>query len=128
MSGSAPDTQAAKRLIAEHIDSFEKLEIIVHVQRAGFQVKPAAEIAKAIAVPLDEVDKCIQVLLREGVLDANGPWRSAVDALVQMYDDDRIEVLNQMTRAAMDRVRKEAARVFADAFVLRPKKKGDPDA
>ena len=45
-----------------------------------------------------------------------------------MYDDDRIEVLNLMTRAAMDRVRKEAARVFADAFVLRPKKKGDPDA
>ncbi len=128
MSGSAPDTQAAKRLINEVIDSFEKLEILVHVHRAGYKLEPAAGIAKAIAVPLDEVDKCIVVLQREGVLDANGPWRSAVDALVNMYDDDRIEVLNLMTRAAMDRVRKEAARVFADAFVLRPKKKGDPDA
>ena len=128
MSGSAPDTQAVKRLINEVIDSFEKLEILVHVHRAGYKLESAAAIAKAIAVPLDEVDKCIVVLQREGVFDANGPWRSAVDALVNMYDDDRIEVLNLMTRAAMDRVRKEAARVFADAFVLRPKKKGDPDA
>jgi hypothetical protein len=128
MSGSAPDTQAAKRLINEVIDSFEKLEILVHVYRAGYKLESATAIAKVIAVPVDEVDKCIVVLQREGVLDANGPWRSAVDALVNMYDDDRIEVLNLMTRAAMDRVRKEAARVFADAFVLRPKKKGDPDA
>ncbi len=128
MSGSAPDTQAVKRLINEVIDSFEKLEILVHVHRSGYKLESATAIAKAIAVPVDEVDKCIVVLQREGVFDANGPWRSAVDALVNMYDDDRIEVLNLMTRAAMDRVRKEAARVFADAFVLRPKKKGDPDA
>lgn len=45
-----------------------------------------------------------------------------------MYDDDRIEVLNLMTKTALARVRKEAARVFADAFVLRPRKKRDPDA
>ncbi len=128
MSGSAPDTQAVKRLINEVIDSFEKLEILVHVHRSGYKLESATAIAKVIAVPVDEVDKCIVVLQREGVFDANGPWRSAVDALVNMYDDDRIEVLNLMTRAAMDRVRKEAARVFADAFVLRPKKKGDPDA
>lgn len=127
MPGSA-DTQAAKRLIAEVIDSFEKLEIVVHVHRAGFQVKPAAEIAKAIAMPVDEVDKCMRALQRDGVLDASGPWRAALDALVQMYDSDRIEVMNLMTRTALERVRKEAARVFADAFVIRPKKKGDPDA
>ncbi len=128
MSGSVPDTQAVKRLIAEIIDSFEKLEIVVHVQRAGFRTAPPAEIAKAISMAVDEVETCMHALKREGVLDATGPWRSAVDALVQMYDDDRIEVLNLMTRTALERVRKEAARVFADAFVLRPKKKGDPDA
>ena len=61
------------------------------------------------------------------MLSATGPWRAALDALVTMYDDDRIEVMNLMTRTALDRVREEAARVYADAFELRPKKKGDSD-
>jgi hypothetical protein len=128
MSASAADIQAIKRLLSEIIDSFEKLEIVVHVQRAGFQLAPVRDIATAISLPVDEVDKCVQVLKREGALDPAGPWRAAVDALVQLYDDDRIEVMNLMTRTALERVRKEAARVFADAFVIRPKKKGDPDA
>jgi hypothetical protein len=128
MSASTADTQAVKRLLADVIDSFEKLEIVLHVYRAGFQVAAIRDIAKAIAVPVDEVDKCVHALQREAVLDAAGPWRPHVDALVKMYDDDRIEVLNLMTSTALERVRKQAARVFADAFVLRPKKKGDPDA
>jgi hypothetical protein len=44
-----------------------------------------------------------------------------------MYDADRIQVLNLLTKTALDRVRRQAARVFADAFVIKPsKKKGDP--
>jgi hypothetical protein len=125
---SDTQTQAVRRLVTEVVDSFEKLEILVYIQRAGFQVKPAAEIAKAISVPVDEVDRCMAVLRHHGVLDADGPWRAAVDGLVKLYDDDRIEVMNLMTRTALERVREQAARVFADAFVLRPKKKGDPDA
>lgn len=127
MSESA-DTQAVKRLLTDVIDSFEKLEIVVHVYRAGFQVAPVRELAKAVSVPVDEVEQCVEALRAQRALEPAGPWRSSLDALVKMYDDDRIEVLNLMTRTALERVRKEAARVFADAFVLRPKKKGDPDA
>jgi hypothetical protein len=127
MTASA-DTQAVQRLLTEVIDSFEKLEIVVHVHRAGFQLAPVRDIAKAISVPVDEVDKCVDVLKRDGALDPAGPWRAHIDALVKMYDEDRIEVLNLMTRTALDRVRKQAARVFADAFVIRRNKKGDPDA
>jgi hypothetical protein len=128
MTASAADTQAVKRLLKDVIDSFEKLEIVVHVYRAGFQLAPVRDIAKAISLPVDEVDKCVHALQHQGVLDPAGPWRTHVEALVNMYDDDRIEVMNLMTSAALERVRKQAARVFADAFVLRPKKKGDPDA
>jgi hypothetical protein len=128
MSASNRDTDAARRLIGTVIDSFEKLEIVVHVQRAGYRVPPAADLAKAISMPVEDVEACMPVLRAHGVLDPQGPWRAAIDALVQLYDEDRIEVMNLMTRTALDRVRKEAARVFADAFVLRPKKKGDPDA
>jgi len=129
MSGSAPDTQAARRLLAEVIDSFEKLEIAMYLHRSGFRASlDASELATALSIPLDEVRKCVKDLRDAGVLDPQGPWRSALDALVRMYDEDRIEVLNLMTRTALERVRQEAARVFADAFVLRPKKKGDDDA
>jgi hypothetical protein len=128
MPSSSADTQAVKRLVAEVIDSFEKLEIAVYVHKSGFKAAVPAEVASATSVPLHEISKCVKVLTDAGVLDAKGPWRTALDALVQMYDDDRIEVLNLMTRTALDRVRKEAARVFADAFVLRPKRKGDSDA
>jgi hypothetical protein len=125
---SAADTQAVKRLLSEVIDSFEKLEIVVYLQRAGFRLEPVRDIAKAISLPIDEVDSCLAALKAEGALEESGPWRSSIDELVKMYDDDRIEVLNLMTRTALDRVRKQAARAFADAFVIRPKKKGDPDA
>jgi hypothetical protein len=125
---SPADTQAAKRLLVDVLDSFEKLEIAVHVYRSGFKATDVGEIAKGTAVPADEVRAVLKLLTPTGVLDPQGPFRSALDALVKMYDDDRIEVLNLMTRTALDRVRQEAARVFADAFVFRPKKKGDPDA
>jgi hypothetical protein len=128
MSSAGPNTQAAKRLLADVIDSFEKLEIVVQVHKAGFAIPPTSVLASALSVPVDEIERCIKVLRDREVLTPAGPWRAAVDALVQMYDEDRIEVLNLMTRTALERVRKEAARVFADAFVLRPKKKGDSDA
>ena len=38
MSASGSNKDAIKRLIAEVIDSFEKLEIVVHVHRAGFLI------------------------------------------------------------------------------------------
>jgi hypothetical protein len=128
MASSPADTQAVKRLLTEVIDSFEKLEIVVLVHKSGFAPAVAADLANAASISLDDVRKCVKVLGDEGVLDPAGPWRGAVDALAKMYDDDRIEVLNLMTRTALERVRKEAARVFADAFLLRPKKKGDSDA
>jgi hypothetical protein len=123
-----PDANVVRALIVEAIDSFEKLEIVVHVYRSGYATKSPGAVAKATSLAVDEVTRCMHELERDGVLDAAGRWAQAVAALVRMYDDDRIEVLNLMTRTALARVRKEAARVFADAFVLRTNKKEDPDA
>jgi hypothetical protein len=129
MSASGRDTQAIQRLLAQVVDSFEKLEIVLHVHRSGFALKPAAaDIAKALALSVEDVQKCITTLERGRVLDPAGPWRSAIEDLAALYEEDRIQVLDLMTRTSLNRVRQEAARVFADAFVLRPKKKGDPDA
>lgn len=59
---SDPEQQAARRLITEKIDSFEKLEIVVHVYRSGYTATSPAEIANATSMPADEVTKCMQAL------------------------------------------------------------------
>ena len=120
--------EAARKLVTDAVDSFEKLEIVVFVHRSGYKLRTPAEIVRAlpISLPLHEVETCVQQLHAKHVLDPAGPWADAVTSLVEMYDHDRIEVLNLITRAALARAGKESARVFADAFVLR-KKKGDSD-
>jgi hypothetical protein len=125
MSSGQPD---ARRLVAEVVDSFEKLEIVVYVHRSGYAAQTPEAIAKglSISLPLHEVEVCVQALQARHVLEPNGPWATSVAALVEMYDKDRIEILNLITRAALARVQKQTASVFADAFLLR-KKKGDPD-
>ena len=123
----------ARKLLAEVVDSFEKVEILVNLHGVAFAPRTAAEIAKglAISVPAEEIEQCLRAMRPTGVLEPNGPWTPAIEELVAMYQRDRIEVLNLITKFAIERIRKETAqtaRVFADAFVLRPKKKGDPDA
>jgi hypothetical protein len=116
-----------RRLVIEVVDSFEKLEILVHVMRAGNALAAADDIAVAVGMKADEVERCIKTLRTAGVFDPSGAWASAVATLIAMYEADRIAVLELMTRTALERVRKQAARVFADAFVLKPRKKGDTD-
>jgi hypothetical protein len=123
----ASDKQAIRRLLAEVVDSFEKLEILVHLHRQQFAPQAPATVAAALSLKEDEVTRCMDALKSADALDPNGTWAGAIAALAHMYEEDRIEVLDMMTRTALERVRKEAARLFADAFVLRPKKKGDSD-
>jgi hypothetical protein len=124
---SDADLEAARRLIDEVVDSFEKLEIVLHVVRTGYSVIDPRVIAGATSMSIDEVERCVKKLRADRVLEPAGPWAPAVLALSLVYDEDRLEVLNYMTKTALARVRQDAARAFADAFVLRPKKKGDSD-
>jgi hypothetical protein len=125
----AEETELLRGLITEAVDSFEKLEVLVYIVKAGNAIAPAPEIAKALGMSVDDVDQSVKSLRSAGVFDTSGPWAPAVTILLQMYETDRIRVLELMTKMALDRVRKQAARVFADAFVIKPaKKKGDNDA
>jgi hypothetical protein len=128
MSEKPIDKAAARRLIVEAVDSFEKLEVVSYAVRTGYAVLDPFAISKETGIPEDELRVAIAQLRKARVLEPNGPWTEAVEALVAMYDDDRAVVLHLLSRAALDRVRSQAAQVFSDAFLIRPKKKGDPDA
>lgn len=128
MTDKPIDKVAARRLIAEAVDSFEKLEVLSYAVRTGYGVLDPDAISTETGIPSDEVRASIALLRKARVLEPDGPWKEAVQALVAMYDEDRAVVLHLLSRAALDRVRSQAARVFSDAFLITPKKKGDPDA
>lgn len=127
---------AVAELLAEAVDSFEKLELVLALH-ARVREATAAELATAISVPGDLALDALRDLERAKVtlttaagwmLDPAGPWVAHVKLLVRAAEEDRTELFRFLSKRAMDRVRAEAARVFADAFVLRPKKKGGSDA
>lgn len=128
---------AAQRLLAEIVDSFEKLELVVQLHRVRAEPHTTNELAQAISLTQDLVAGGLSALLGAGVvrrdgkhkwiLDSDGEWANHVDALVHAYEEDRLLVMDAMTRLALQRIRGQAAQVFADAFLLRHPKKRKPD-
>jgi hypothetical protein len=128
---------AARRILTDVLDSFEKLVLVVHLYRQREQPCTLEELAQAIALTRDLVAETLAGLAADGVvrsadgrwaLDPRGKWAANVDALMQVYEEDRIVVHDAMTQLALERIRGQAANVFADAFLFRQPKKGKPDA
>lgn len=127
---------AIRRLLFDVVDSIEKLEVLVHVLQSG----PAAssKIAMERGLPEALVLEAGPPLVTAGILREHGglyaynPANSRADAVAELgrlYTEDRIVVLRLIAQIAIERVRSQAATVFADAFLFRSKKrKEDPDA
>lgn len=132
---SVPDPVAeAQELLVDTIETFEKLEVVRELARRS--PRTSDQLVQDLGLPIDVARDTLRALtaqrvLIEGpggwILDPAGPHHDAVLALVQTYDQDRVGVLNRMTKIALERIRADAARTFADAFVLRPRKKGDDE-
>ncbi len=126
---------AVRRLLLDVIDTFEKLEIVVHVARRPTPQPTPLSIGSALGIAQRTVAEALSELAQSSVIvmadreagawsiDVDGPWANAAAALARLYDEDRVMVLDLMTRTALERVRSQAARAFADAFVLRSTKK-----
>lgn len=133
---------AVRLLLLEVVDSFEKLEVLLHLYRARFGAQTTTTIATELRIP-DQgvVAVTLSELMRDGLVrtteqdgagwwfDPNGPRAATVEVLAKLYEQDRMEVTTLMSQLAIERIRSQVGRAFADAFVIRPKKKkGDPDA
>jgi hypothetical protein len=128
-----PDPVAeAQELLVDTIETFEKLEVVRALSRRA--PRTTEQLVEELALPIDVARDTLRALVAKRVLiEQSGGWvidprsarHDAVLALVQIYDQDRLGVLNRMTKVALERIRADAARTFADAFVLRPRKKED---
>ncbi len=124
----------AQELLVDTIETFEKLEVVRALVRS--QPRTNESLSDELGLPATVVRDAARELCNRRILleepngwrlDPAGPRHAATLALIQLYDQDRVGILNRMTKIALERIRVNAARTFADAFVLRPKKKDDSD-
>lgn len=121
-----------RALLETQLDSFEKLEIAHALRASGGMTPQALEVACRFSV--ETVQEVLTSLQRAALVEPdpnrNGVFRLGsasqaprFEAALQLYETDRLGVLSVLSTLAMERIRHMAARVFADAFVI--KKRGD---
>ncbi|MEO8553935.1 MAG: hypothetical protein ABI678_28370 [Kofleriaceae bacterium] len=134
MSSGLPRNVSAT--LEHHLDSLEKLEIARMLKRGGVVTREAL----STELRLDErrVDTALEELARGGwvaesdavvgvALSQQARDSAGIQATLEAYEDDRIAVINELSALAMGRIRSMAAKTFADAFLLKKKRRGDDD-
>lgn len=125
------------KLLETALDSLEKVDLAWHVATAGKPITLTVLQERTyldrptLREALDElVAVKVLVALPNDMVELGARAKAPdFEALMKHYTDDRVLVINTATRIAMERIRNMAASTFADAFLIRPKrKKGDDDA
>ncbi|WNG54100.1 hypothetical protein F0U59_04305 [Archangium gephyra] len=124
-AGDLPE--AVRRLIAEHIDSVEQLEILLLLQQHQERSWTAESVARELRIsPLSAGDR-LKDMARSAILarlqgsDAEFRYApespqmaEAVAGLATAYSERRVTVINLIFSKPVDKIR-----TFADAFRLR---------
>lgn len=126
-----PHREIVTALLSDAVDSFEKLHITIYLYRSRFGSRSTATIAQMLELAPGAAGEALTALARVGVVrsmdpegagwwfDPNGVWGSSVEVLAQMYETERIEVFDLMTRAALARLRTHAADIYVETRALR---------
>lgn len=105
-------------LLARVIDSFEKLEVVVHLYRVRFRPQSSLAIGQSLQLAPESTADTLAALLRAGIVrtassddeagwwfDPDGRWVGVIESLVELYEIDRVELLGAMRKAAFQGVR-----------------------
>jgi hypothetical protein len=118
----------ARRLLETELDSFEKLEVMSRVRgtTAGLATDDAALDNEAMRQTIAELLQG-RLIERRDCVYVVGPRATdvAVVALLSAYDADRMAIVGELSSLAMERIRSMASKAFANAFVLRKKRRDD---
>lgn len=120
-------------LLHERLESYEELHILLLLieQRRDWSVE---EIAARLKLTHAAIDSALVSLARNQLVTntgepqqrrhryADSPLDAAVTALATIYKERPIAVIRFMSTFSIERIRAEALRAFADAFLLRKDK------
>ncbi|HEY4210779.1 MAG TPA: hypothetical protein VGM84_04830 [Steroidobacteraceae bacterium] len=127
-------TPDVRRLLEQHVESYEQLEIILLMHRTRDVQWNADALGHSLHIPTTSAASALIALHRSRIVStAPGPNGtssyvyaptsaadvSAIDQLSEDYAVQRIEIIKLMNANALLRVRTSALRAFADAFDLR---------
>ena len=119
------------------IQSLEQLEVLVAIQGQPNKAWTADEVAGVVGLPVAMMAESLDGLIAVGLAryastaagdptyryEARTPALArAVAGLTRAYASNRLDIMRLMSALAIERVRSEAANLFADAFVI-PRKK-----
>jgi hypothetical protein len=128
-----------RRFLLEHIESYEQLEVLIHLRKQPDRSSSSEAIASASSIPLAAVEAALEDLREAGLAEVSSrgaapEWRYValqpdVDATIvrlsQAYEENAIDIVKLMNANAIERVRTSAIRAFANAFIVgRSKKRG----
>jgi hypothetical protein len=122
-----------RRFLQDHVDSHEKLSALLLLRRRQERTWTSAEAAAELTIAESGLEQALDELCASGLVSraAAGQYRYAaapeLDALAastaQWLQNCPVEMVQLLSENAMQRVRSSAARTFAEAFLLRSKKK-----
>ena len=136
MTAYAEIPDAVQAFLRDYIGSYEELEVLLLLYRSRGQWHSLDEITARLRLPGVSTETAGSLVasrllaVRETATEpvyAYGPTdpalENAVTRLAQSYAEAPLAVMKVMTDDAMNRLRVMALQTFADAFVLRRKRK-----
>jgi hypothetical protein len=125
-----PIPAEVEKLIAGHIDSVEKLEVLLFLRGEQDRAWKPEQVSRELRRNPTSVDRCMSQLSAGGLLTSQAgeyrfqprdrALRSRVDALADTYATRRVSVVQLIVRNPM-----ESVTTFADAFRFRRKRDDD---
>ncbi len=116
-----------RRLIVDHIESVEQLEILLLLYQQQGRTWTADEVARELRVAASSAGERLEELQRDAILSrvdgepgryryvpASSKLDEAVGGLATAYSERRVTVINLIFSKPVDKIR-----TFADAFRLR---------
>jgi hypothetical protein len=113
---------AMSSLLEHVVDSFEKLEVVVHLYRTRFTPQDISSIGRTLQLPPNAVAQALTALLQAGIVrtSAQGDsaewwfapatsWVTTIEVLVEIYEANRGELLGLMKHVAFEHVRAHRA-------------------
>jgi len=124
-------------LLRECVPSFEGIEALLFLRSEAHREWPSLYISEKLVIPVAVLEISLDVLADRGLIARNAgstdvTWRYApadtsrddvVTKLADLYEARRLDVMRVLTDLAVKRIRGQAARVFADSFVIQRKKR-----
>lgn len=126
-----------RKLLEEKLDSFEKFEVLRRLWLRRDEVWTTLNLSEGLLIPSDVLSKILAELRAHGLVEkekstgrynakTSGPDAPGVTAILTIYAQDPLVLLQLLNELALRRLRGLTARKFADAFVVsRRKEPGD---